>query len=211
MIGHLYRYPHPYDSTRFIYVGQGAKRDWFHRSGGSSFGRRFKRDFPNTALPQPVREQVEVQNQIDLNELETIWMFQYHTWRGYPNGMNLRFPGSTDYVDLGLLGGLSNKESGHWARISKLVDHVANGKKSGTKAVISGQIISLGYEYGKKNVENGHLDKIRTRVGSIKGGKTSGKIQGPKNVENGTLPKALHIRWHVKRDIVNPSCKFCKS
>src|ERR1700676_2374815 len=103
MIGHLYRYPHPYDATRFIYCGQGAKRDVVHRRGTEGFGRRFKKAFLDVELPQPIREEVEVKDYLELNELETIWMFQYHTWRGYEGGMNLTFPGSDDYKRLWLL------------------------------------------------------------------------------------------------------------
>ena len=95
MIGHLYRYPHPYDATKFIYCGQGEKRHNVHRSGVSSFGRRFKKLFPGIELPQPIREVVDVQDQLELNELETIWMFRYHTWRGL-GGMNIVFPGSQE-------------------------------------------------------------------------------------------------------------------
>ena len=95
MIGTLYRYPHPYDSARFIYVGQTTdvhRRDKDHRSGKLDFGLRFKKKFPDADLPQPVLEQVEAFDQTELNELETIWMFRYHTWRGYPDGYEPVFP-----------------------------------------------------------------------------------------------------------------------
>jgi hypothetical protein len=32
-------------------------------------------------------------------------MFIYHTWRGYEDGMNLTFPGSIDYLNMGRIGG----------------------------------------------------------------------------------------------------------
>jgi hypothetical protein len=131
----LYRYPHPFDPTRFIYVGQGAKRDQEHRSGKSSFGRRFKRDFPNIELPQPIREEMEAQNQFDLNELETIWMFQYHTWRpAWPGGYNIIIPGSQDYKSIGIMGGKINAASGQTA---------AMGKIQGRKNADSGQITRM--------------------------------------------------------------------
>lgn len=41
--------------------------------------------------------------------------------------------------------------------------------------------------------------------------KENGHKQGLKNSENGTLIKALHVRWHVKRGIVSPDCPLCKS
>jgi hypothetical protein len=62
VVGTLYRYPHPLDPTRFIYVGQGAKRDVDHRRGSKEFGKRFKKKFPGIELPQPIREQVEVKD-----------------------------------------------------------------------------------------------------------------------------------------------------
>lgn len=103
MIGTLYRYPNPTDGTKFVYVGQGSKRDSAHRRAVSSFGRRYRRMFPNAELPQPIREVFEVQDQLELNELETIWMFQYHTWHGYDGGMNLTIPGSDDYKNMARL------------------------------------------------------------------------------------------------------------
>lgn len=247
MIGHLYRYPHPLDSTRFIYVGQGAKRDQAHRSGKSSFGRRFKEKFLGVELPQPIREEFEVQNWIELNELETIWMFRYHTWRGYQDGMNLQIPGAEDYRSISKFGGQSavesgqlekarnypnrkerwaeilqstdvkesrkrnglkqgriNVESGHWDKISKLSDRISAAKKAGAIAVATGQIL-----------------RIQTKEGSLKGAlnqKTEDKVrggvtQGNRNVESGHLEKArktaLHIRWHVKRNLISPTCCFC--
>src|SRR6202030_2967867 len=133
MIGHLYRYPHPHDPTRFIYVGQGGNRDWSHRSGKSSFGRRFRRDFPGTELPQPIREDVEVESYIELNELETIWMFRYHTWRGYSGGLNLRFPGAKDYKELARMGGLvvSPKQRQVCAKLLEKYRTPENQRKAG--------------------------------------------------------------------------------
>lgn len=126
MLGTLYRYHHPEDSTRFIYVGQGSDRDRRHRSGSGSFGRRFKRDFPNFELPQPIREVVEVADRFELNELETIWMFRYHTWRGYDGGMNLTFPGRIDYTSVAILGSAAGSSKG--------------GLVAGRKAAENGQL-----------------------------------------------------------------------
>jgi hypothetical protein len=97
MIGTLYRYPHPHDPTRFIYVGQGPNRDKRHRLGNKGFGHRFKNKYPNDVLPEPIKEQIKVSCQLELNEEEIIWMFRFHTWRGYPDGQNLTLPGSQDY------------------------------------------------------------------------------------------------------------------
>ena len=124
MIGHLYRYPHPNDPSRFIYVGQGRSRHSSHKNGYSSFGRRFKTRFPDAVLSSPIKELVEVQDQRELNELETIWMFQFHTWRGYDGGMNLQLPGPEDYRNLAIMAkergrilGATAVTSGHLERI----------------------------------------------------------------------------------------------
>jgi hypothetical protein len=201
MIGHLYRYPHPHDPTRFIYVGQGPRRDSEHRSGKEGFGKRFKKLFPADALPQPIREQVEVRDQLELNELETAWMFQYHTWCGYDGGMNLTFPGSADYKRLGMLGGS------------------IGGRASGKKNAENGHMSSLGRVHG------GRYAHVLVEYRTIEHQSQAGKLGGQKHVASGhiqslgrkssapggPLAKARHERWHVKRDIISDICSFCKS
>jgi len=205
MIGHLYRYPHPFDTAKFLYVGQGIKRDYYHRSGKSSFGRRFKRDFPNVELPQPVREQIEIQNHTDLNEFETIWMFRYHTWKGYVGGMNLTFPGSKDYLSLG--------NPDQLEKIRTVKHQREAGRKGGLAVARSGQ-----------------LDFIRNLPQTKKACSENGKIQIQKNrnsprqkesiqrrIERGDYKKMAflgahggHEYWHVRRNIVKKDCKFCE-
>ena len=169
MIGHLYRYPHPTEPGKFLYVGQGLKRDSIHRRGATSFGRRFKKLFPDIELPQPTREIVEVENQLELNELETIWMFQYHTWHGYEGGMNLRFPEDFDYreamtVEEHRANGLNAVKNGTGIHSSEY-DRSKGGKV--TKKRRSG-IFSPDYDRTKGgraaavvNVASGQLDKAR--------------------------------------------------
>jgi peptidyl-tRNA hydrolase len=176
MIGHLYRYPHPTEEGKFLYVGQGAKRDSEHRRGKSSFGRRFKRDFPNVKLPQPIREGIEIKDYLELNELETIWMFQYHTWRGYEGGMNLTILGSADYTNLGILA----RDSGQLASLLELPQ---------TKAA---RIIT-GRKNGLRNVESGLLARLRTPQHQRMAGRISGRIQGPKNVESGQMARMKEL------------------
>lgn len=223
MIGHLYRYSHPHDPSRFIYVGQGSKRDSRHRLGRTSFGKRFKRSFPNEELPQPVKEIVEVRDQLELNELETIYMFRYHTWRGY-GGMNITLPGSDDYKNMGLLGGQISKESG---QIQAFAKSGVGGRIAGRIRVESGGLASIStYEnrakggrvqgaiQGRKNVESGHLFNIRTKEHQSAAGRISGRM----NVESGHMDRMRdvnpyngpHIRWHVRRNIVKKGCKFCE-
>jgi hypothetical protein len=174
MIGHLYRYPHPHDPSRFIYVGQGLKRDVIHRNGREHFGKRFKKKFPNTDLPQPIRERVEVSDQLELNELETIWMFQYHTWRGYDGGMNLTFPGSADYKNLGRLAAAANTD-----RIKALgrenVDSGFLASIRNTERAIKARKEN-GYRMGERNknfLNPYHSDKEHQRKAGRLGGKSA--------------------------------------
>jgi hypothetical protein len=208
MVGHLYRYPHPHDPTRFIYSGQGPKRDERHRSGKSSFGRRFQKKFPNIKLPQPLRESVGVENQIELNELETIWMFRFHTWQGYPDGMNLTIPGSQDYKLAARIGGLATAMSGQLAQNAT--------RESCSRG---------GYIQGIANVKNGNLALARTNItsedrrkwglktASIPGHMSAisgkqplkfrilgGQTQGSKNVETGHMRVISCFRWNISRN-----------
>lgn len=188
MIGHLYRYPHPFDPTKFIYVGQGAKRDGRHRSGETSFGRRFKHYFPNVDLPQPIRKEIEILDKFELNELETIWMFRYHTWHGYEGGMNLMMPGSQDYRNSG---SLSLK-----SQISKNPDHQSKaGKLGGRKTFdLHGPFWTFAgsQKAGLKNIESGHITYRIHQLPQSKQSKRNngfirGRIQGFKNLESGHI------------------------
>jgi hypothetical protein len=221
MIGTLYRYPHPCDLTRFIYVGQGPKRDVEHRSGRSVFGRNFKKLFPGVELPQPVREQIEVSDHIQLNEEETIWMFRFHTWRGYPGGMNLLIPGSQDYKRIGKIRGLLTASiPGHTARAGRIGGSIAgpsNGRKllerkrglfGRTKEKIiedarKGGLVG-GLTAGKIARDSGQLAALRTPEHQREAGRKSAARLGgmPKN--------GLHVRWHVKRNKPNLKCNFCR-
>jgi hypothetical protein len=238
MIGTLYRYPHPHDPTRFIYVGQGPNRDAQHRSGKSSFGRRFKKIFPGVELPHSVREQIEVTDYVALNEEETIWMFWYHTWRGYLDGMNLVLPGSLDYKNMGKLGGGGcfrqhpnlARENGYKVLERKVgifapdFDHSVGGKKGGIKNVETGHIQAL----GRKAVDSGQLAGITTfetcskggKAGGRIGGKIGGKVAGRHRAESGHCAKIatlggsanaiLRRKEALKRYDDSPSiCKWC--
>jgi hypothetical protein len=247
MIGTLYRYAHPYDSTRFIYVGQGPNRDREHRSGRSSFGRRFKKKFPDAQFSQPIKEQIDVFDQIQLNEEETIWMFRFHTWHGYLDGMNLVLPGSTDYKVIGKIGGCMAVASGQMERMQNLPQTKAaqriNGGVLARRNIESGHIRSLGLTgaggrvggriQGRKNAENktgvcgrtfekmsedgrkgGRIGGYnQPREAKVKGGRIGGKAV----VESGQLlgicakggTAASHVRWHIRRGIVNSNCLLC--
>jgi hypothetical protein len=170
VLGHLYRYPHPLDATRFIYCGQGPKRDKAHRPARSAFGRRFKKKFPDVELPQPIRKEVEVIDGIHLNHLETAWMILYQTLRVLHGGENVLLPGSKDYESLGRI-------------VAAIPGHMAKAGRLGGRAhVKSGQLAGISAEggriSGRKNAESGHLDRIRTKESSRKGGLIGGHIGG---------------------------------
>jgi len=204
--GHLYRYPHPEDETRFIYVGQGAKRDKHHRRGISSFGRRFKKRFPDLELPQPIREVVEVANHLELNELEIVAMFQFRTWYGYEGGMNLQCPGSIDYKNFAKLSGIASAASGRiqaigrknqeYGRVQGRVNaengHMANIQKVG--CVLGG--LKQGAIRGRQSVESGHLARIR----ELPQTKAAQSAQGRRNVENGQLARIRAAAAEARRN-----------
>jgi hypothetical protein len=130
---------------------------------------------------------VDVRDRFELNELETIWMFRFHTWHpAYPNGYNITLPGSQDYLKLGVIGGRIAVESGQLASVRNIQALVQ-------KNIETGHIQALGRVYGRKAVESGRLVKICTREVRARGG----RITGRNNVENGHLAR-LRTPEHQK-------------
>jgi len=108
-------------------------------------------------------------------------------------------------------------------------------EKAGRKNVESGHIQALGRIQGRKNAKSGRLKHIRTLEESVKGGRIGGRknvesgriqalgrIQGQLSVENGRLASyrtsehqskaaysSRHVRWHIKRGIIEPRCSLC--
>jgi hypothetical protein len=237
MIGHLYRYPHPNDLTKFIYVGQGLKRDRSHRIGQGSFGRRFRDKFPGVELPQPVREIVEVENRLELNGLETIHMFQYRTWHGYEGGMNYSLPGSIDYGNFST----AHRESLRARMKKQRKDPIfeaklkasynepsvrANRSKITKKRFLDNPaykakwIAAIRAGAEKPESKKAVIDALRRRNaimnhtpehserGKVAMSKLREKPEFLKWVES-HAPKLTHIRWHENRGITKPSCRFC--
>jgi hypothetical protein len=66
---------------------------------------------------------------------------------------------------------------------------------------------------GRRNVESGHLASIRTFEGSSKGGKMGGRSKSSEKLAACALNfrVASHKRWHVNRQIINPSCELCRT
>lgn len=108
---------------------------------------------------------------------------------------------------------------------------VKGGKTGGRKNVESGWASQLGKKYG--GLVCAHLENFRTperqKERAKKGGQRAaevnvksgwadklGRIYGPINARKIPLEvkiqgfmKGRHIRWHVKRNIVNPKCSLC--
>jgi hypothetical protein len=179
MIGTLYRYPHPKDATKFIYVGQGFNRDKDHRSGIQGFGKRFRKRFPNEILPEPIKEQIEVFSQLELNEEETIWMFRFHTWRGYPDGMNLTFPGSVDYKNVGKIGGQIAVDTGQIQELAKsgIGGRIGIRKQSREAKVAAGRLGGF----------------AQPREAKVKGGRRSFELYGSWGTTEGRRKAGLKV------------------
>ena len=95
----------------------------------------------------------------------------------------------------GKIQGKINAESGHLKRITKLVDHIENGKKGGAVTISKGKgsfadpverlksASKGGKTQGKINAESGHLKRI-TKLSS----RTSGKMW----ITNGEINKMIN-------------------
>lgn len=116
-------------------------------------------------------------------------------------------------------GGLKNVENGNLERIRTLEGSIKGGKTQGRIAADSGQLLSIttyetrakggqiqGVIQGKKNVESGQLASLRTPEHQ----RIAGRLAGLKAVSSGSLARARHIHWHVRRNIINPECKLCQ-
>lgn len=99
--------------------------------------------------------------------------------------------------ELGFYQGNKNKQSGHWDRIRQLgtaftMDHGRKqGLKNANKPGYMKFISSLSHSLKDENGKSVHAVKM----GSI-GGKKGGLATS-------------HLRWHVRRNIVNPLCLLC--
>lgn len=186
----IYRYPHPTLQNVWIYVGQDRTglRDRQHRQGKTSFGRRFQKSFPGIELSQREEREVFVENQVELNEEETIDIFRYHTWV-CQGGMNLVLPGSSDYENMAkvLWRSKSFEERKNWSL--KARSKVSKERRQEISRKIQANLTfdqksRGGKKSGLRNVENGLLDRIRGLItpeirsaAVIKGNKTK-KLSG---------------------------------
>lgn len=112
------------------------------------------------------------------------------------------------------IAGRRNVETGHLQKISSAGGKAAakflletstearkkGGRISGQAHSQSGHIQALGKKYGGKFL----TPEVHAKAG---------RIGGRKNADSGQIQTiqltANHIRWHVKRNVVNPSCPNC--
>lgn len=97
MIYWFYRYPHPTQPLRWLYVGQGPKRHLAHSRGKSAFGFLYQQHFPDLDLSAPEYWFKECPTQHDADEEEAISMFQFRTWGEFDGGMNQQLPGRVNF------------------------------------------------------------------------------------------------------------------
>jgi GIY-YIG catalytic domain-containing protein len=180
-----------------------------------------------------------IESQEKLNNLEKLWIILLQA-TDRDCGYNLVPGGHVGSFEFASMGGTAaNRNPENRNRLKKYTSFEtcsAGGKKGGQKCVETGQIVSLGYEQGKKNKESGHWDKVR--ILGFASASENGRRQGLKNVENGHLKRldqgkknaaklgymselgkrggkkggvaSGHLRWHVRRNIINPSCFLCR-
>ena len=98
----------------------------------------------------------------------------------------------------GLIQGRKNLESGLLASIWS-IGGAASGRSKSPKKMAAHA--ANGERFGRWSVESGHLAALRTPEHQSKAGRAGGKIGGI---------AANHLRWHINRNIINPSCKLCK-
>ena len=182
-----------------------------------------------------------VDEQEKLDNLEKLWIILLKATdrdRGYnliPGGLRER------HVELARMGGLAaNQKEENRNRLKNVAtfETCSVGGKRGSEAnKKSGLASRLGKEQGNKNKETGHWDRIRLLGNPFT--PEDGRKQGLKNIENGHLknldqgkknaakpgymkdlgkqggkkggPIACHIRWHVKRNIINSLCPLCRT
>ncbi|MHB8503142.1 MAG: hypothetical protein ACYDHE_19645 [Candidatus Acidiferrales bacterium] len=183
--GLIYGYPH--------YVGQIQ----------SNTPRRFEKRYRDHKLKHPdwsepvILERVTGINREDLlfnlAFQETIWMFKLHTylpiWRS-EGGFNLRVSFAKDYISMGqvggLIGGRMGKRDGKFAK-----EHPKEASEIGRRGGLAG-----GKAGAKKTHELYAGTEIRRKWLSEAGKKRAARSN--------------HNRWHLKRGLFNPNCKFCK-
>ena len=128
---------------------------------------------------------------------------------GWPKEIGRRNVENGHIRALGLIQGRKNVENGHLAGLRTPEHQRMAATAAGQKSVESGWAMELGRIYGERAVENGQIQAL----GRLQGRKNveSGHIQslGRSNVEDGTLERARHTRWHTNRGISNPACGLC--
>jgi len=100
----------------------------------------------------------------------------------------------------GTVQGRQNVISGHMQRLASI-----GGTIAGLTNAVNGVLEERGRIAGQIAVKSGRLARMRTPEHQTK----AGRVQGLINAKNGLFYKNAHVRWHVKRNIVNPNCTLC--
>ena len=198
--GVIYGYRDP-DTGIIRYVGQAwnlAKRHKRHLKENLTVD-KWLRSFANPPQPEILCEVMGEDRRTfldDMAEHETVAMFHHHTYViSYPNegGLNKTIPMSTDYQNLGRIGGRvsgnKNAKSGRWKKIKTYESCAKGGRVTGLQKVRDGHMLAMSYK--------------------------GGKIQGQKNAVSGQIQSlgktstGCHTRWHTLRGMVNPRCPLC--
>jgi len=87
----------------------------------------------------------------------------------------------------GRRGGLTNAKSGHMERMRTFAASSSGGKIQGPRNVANGHLQRIGRIGGRAAVTSGQLKSVCAKAGHVSG----------------------HLRWHVKRGILNPNCDLC--
>lgn len=225
--GVIYGYRDP-NTGNMRYVGQTenlVRRHKRHLLTNASLPvDRWLRSLPTVPEPELICEVMAFDRQTFLDEManrETVAMFHHHTYvLSYPNegGLNKTIPQSKDYENLGRIGGRIGGqravESGHLKRIEGI---------GGRQNAKSGQIAKARACVNQENVLRAATKRVGAKTGfgtSVEGRVKGGKSAGRKAKENSTGIFSLgmqakggyagmHTRWHVWRDVINPSCSLC--
>jgi hypothetical protein len=225
MIAWLYRYPHPTLPDVWVYCGQECregKRHTEHKRGKTPFSQAWQNLFPNTPLPEPVREQVEAESQQHLNVMESNWFFQYKTWaKDYSWGMNHTIP-TQNYRETGRLAVESPAFKDFQARYIGSPKHMAQLAALNASPEHIAQLAALNassfYQakrrkqlalYNASSPNREHLAKLnvspehKAHLARLHQGAARANL-----VRGGHV--TMHNRWHRNRNIVSPFCDLCR-
>lgn len=183
--------------------------EWFPYYVGKGSGSRFRDDHGSIVIPSRDHILIQYRDSESLAfEAEKILITLFGR-QDIKTGVLLnqdeggRGPSKRTCIKGGRKGGRKTASiEGHMSRLGRiggLTGGKITGPIQGHNNVTSGHIIALGHSQGRKNVESGQ-QKVSARLGGL--------ASGPESIVR-IRKTALHTRWHVKRNIINPACPLC--